>query len=1132
MIRTAISTCMILAFLGLTPGNSFSQAPQIKFNLVSGTNGVSLGKINGITRDSKGFMWFSDQTFRCIVRYDGSHMTKFVYDPNNSNSLGGYYPECLESDTSGNIWIGFYGMGLDKFDPATNSFTHYRYNKNDPASLSSDSVSIVRVDHVGNVWVGSFGGLDLLDQKTGKFKHYRNKAGDSTSLSNNIVRAIYEDREGELWIGTGYTFDGTDEGGLNRFNRASGKFNRYMHDPSNPATLIDNKARAILEDSYGNFWIGTRHNGLHTLDRKTGRVTRYPVLPSKINGLGSPWPSSFVDNITFLVEDADKKIWIGTMFSGIIRYDPQTKQMTHYGAEEDKGNFSQDGTSWWAHATKDGIVWISTQNANLFRVDLRNVIVPFVEVGRNNDGVRTLIEESPTAVWYGTATGLLRKDSNGSTKQFLNEPGNSKSLSSNRVLSLLRDMRGNLWIGSSNALNFYDSKAGTFKRYHYKGDNLPGPSPIISLCQDTDSNIWIGTDGAGLYKFNPGANKFTPYEHSSVNGNTISENVINSILADDDRTLWIGTGKNGGLDKFDRRTGKFTHYMPGMSINCLYKGGDGILWVGAPGGLFHYEPKLDRFVSLAEVNVGLNIVDVESIIADTENNLWVGAESGLYMMNKARDRLIRFGQANGLGDANNFFYNNAAIRRQNGELQFGFGNGYCVFDPAKLTATPVKSQLYFTGLSVNNKIVNPRDGGPLKEPINVASEIRLRYSQNIFAISATMIDFSIGGDKRVFYKLENYDKDWRSTNPEELMQYLKIPPGKYLFRVRMAAGIGEDWQEKSIVILISPPWWATWWAYSFYAVLFTVLVVLIHRYQKRKVINTERERTRAKQLEQAKEIEKAYHELKTTQTQLIQSEKMASLGELTAGIAHEIQNPLNFVNNFSDVNTELINELEQEADKGNIDEVKAIAKNIRGNEQKINQHGKRADSIVKGMLQHSRTSSGQREPTDINALCDEYLRLAYHGLRAKDKSFNAKIETDFDKNVGNINIIPQDIGRVILNLINNAFYAVTEKKKTAGEQYQPTVTISTISISSPFPEGMPLARGRGVEIKVIDNGGGIPQKIVDKIFQPFFTTKPTGQGTGLGLSLAYDIIKAHGGEIKVETNEGGGSTFRIELPAT
>ncbi|HEV8506185.1 MAG TPA: two-component regulator propeller domain-containing protein [Chitinophagaceae bacterium] len=1122
MIITAIRTYMIIALLAVAT-NGLSQTTQIKFNLVPGTNGVSLGKINGMIRDSKGFMWFSDQTFGCIVRFDGSHMTKFVYDPNNPNSLGGYYPECLESDTSGNIWIGFYGMGLDKFDPATNSFTHYRYDKNDAASLSSDSVSVVRVDHLGNVWVGSFGGLDLLDQKTGKFKHYRNKADDTTSLSNNIVRAIYEDKEGELWIGTGFTFDGTDEGGLNRFNRSHGTFTRYMHDPANPATLIDNKVRAILEDSYGNFWIGTRHNGLHTLDRKTGRVTRYPLLPSKMNGLGSPSPSIFIDNITFLVEDVDRKIWIGTMFSGIIRYDPQTKVMTHYGAVDDKGNFSQDGTSWWAHATQDGIVWISTQNANLFRVDLRNVIIPFVVVDPINDGVRALNEESPTAVWYATATGLLRKDGNGSTKQFLNEPGNANSLSSNNVFSLLRDRSGNLWIGASNALNFYDNKQDAFRRYYYKGDNLPGPSPIISLCQDTDSNIWIGTDGAGLYKFNSGTNKFTGYQHSPVNGNTISENVINSILADGDRTLWIGTGKNGGLDKLDLQTGKFIHHLPGMTINCLYKNVDGILWVGAAGGLFHYEPKLDRFASLAEVNVALNIVDVKSVIADKENNLWVCAESGLYMINKARDRLIRFGQANGLSDANNFFHNNAAILLQNGELQFGFGHGYCVFDPANLEATPAKSRLYFTGLWLNNKIVNPGDGGPLKEPINIAREIRLRYRQNIFAISATMIDFSIGGDKRVFYKLENYDKDWRSTNPEEPMQYLRIPPGRYLFRVRIAAGIGEGWQERSIVILILPPWWSTWWAYCVYAGLFTTLVLYVHRYQKNRVISAERERTRAKQLEQAKEIEKAYHELKTTQTQLIQQEKMASLGELTAGIAHEIQNPLNFVNNFSEVNTELINELEQEADKGNIEEVKAIAKNIKGNEQKINQHGKRADSIVKGMLQHSRTSSGQREATDINVLCDEYLRLAYHGLRAKDKSFNAKLETNFDNSIGKINIVQQDMGRVILNLINNAFYAVGEKQKRASTNsglngYEPCVIVKTNKINDK------------IEIKIKDNGNGISQKLLEKIFQPFFTTKPTGQGTGLGLSLAYDVIKAHGGEIKVNTKEGDGSEFTIELP--
>jgi signal transduction histidine kinase len=250
---------------------------------------------------------------------------------------------------------------------------------------------------------------------------------------------------------------------------------------------------------------------------------------------------------------------------------------------------------------------------------------------------------------------------------------------------------------------------------------------------------------------------------------------------------------------------------------------------------------------------------------------------------------------------------------------------------------------------------------------------------------------------------------------------------------------------------------------------------------------------------------------------------MASLGELTAGIAHEIQNPLNFVNNFSEVNTELIDEAEVEINKGNISEAKIILNDIKENSEKINHHGKRAGDIVKGMLQHSRSSSGVKEPTDINALADEYLRLTYHGLRAKDKDFNVIMKTDFDDSIGNINIIPQDIGRVILNLITNAFYVVNEKTKQGITGYQPTVWVSTKLITPP-------SGGKGVLISVKDNGNGIPPKILDKIFQPFFTTKPTGQGTGLGLSLSYDIVKAHGGELKVETKEGEGSEFFISIP--
>jgi two-component system NtrC family sensor kinase len=268
-----------------------------------------------------------------------------------------------------------------------------------------------------------------------------------------------------------------------------------------------------------------------------------------------------------------------------------------------------------------------------------------------------------------------------------------------------------------------------------------------------------------------------------------------------------------------------------------------------------------------------------------------------------------------------------------------------------------------------------------------------------------------------------------------------------------------------------------------------------------------------------KALTQTLEELKATQAQLIQSEKMASLGELTAGIAHEIQNPLNFVNNFSEVSNELLDEMTEQLEKGNAKEAKAIANEVKMSLEKINLHGKRADGIVKSMLQHSRTSNNKKEPTDINVLADEYLRLAYHGLRAKDKSFNAALKTDYDENIGLVKVISQDIGRVILNLITNAFYAVMEKKKLQQVGYEPTVTVSTKKIDNK------------IIVEVKDNGTGIPQKAIDKIFQPFFTTKPTGQGTGLGLSLSYDIVtKGHGGEIKVETKEGESTGFSVILP--
>jgi signal transduction histidine kinase len=424
---------------------------------------------------------------------------------------------------------------------------------------------------------------------------------------------------------------------------------------------------------------------------------------------------------------------------------------------------------------------------------------------------------------------------------------------------------------------------------------------------------------------------------------------------------------------------------------------------------------------------------------------------------------------------------------------------------------------------------------------------KLGANQNNIEFHFATLNFTNPENVQFTYLLEGYDQEWSRPTKINFMEYRNLPPGSYTFRLK-GISPGNIFSEEAVFhFTIAPPWWQTTVAYILYALLLLVLIYFTNNYLRQRAVAKERERAREKELAQAREIEKAYTELKATQQQLIHSEKMASLGELTAGIAHEIQNPLNFVNNFAEVSSEMIEEANQEMAVGNRQLAKEIMTDIRQNLEKINHHGKRADAIVKGMLQHSRSGNGKKELTDINVLADEYLRLSYHGLRAKDKTFNASFETDFDPNLPKIEVLPQDIGRVLLNLINNAFYAcaergrsaVSEKQKTpsgfgletptgldalkgetptgsktpSGWDYKPTVTVSTKNL------------GNRIEIAVKDNGNGIPEEIKNKIFQPFFTTKPTGQGTGLGLSLSYDIVKAHGGELKVDTKENAGISF-------
>jgi len=363
-------SAIILLLVILQHGTA--QNNELKFNLVEGPNGNRLGNITAITQDPHGYMWFSGQEAECLYRYDGNRMISFRHDsqnPNSPNSLGGTNLETVYADNSGMIWVGFGDSGdkgLDQFNPATGIFKHYRNVPNDPGSLSYGIVTVILRDHQRILWVGTHNGLDRLDEKTGKFIHYRNEPANPRSLSSNNVRAIYEDRKGVLWIGTGLYWENNNDGGLNRFERNTGTFTRYLNDPKNPHSLINNKIRAIFEDSRGTFWVGTSGDGLHTMDRSTGSFERRLYNPAKPDELSRYKLKNFYDHITFINEDSTGAIWIGTEGSGINRYNPVTKKIAHY----QSGNGFPDSTCWNSFVSRDGVLWISTEGSGLlYRVD-------------------------------------------------------------------------------------------------------------------------------------------------------------------------------------------------------------------------------------------------------------------------------------------------------------------------------------------------------------------------------------------------------------------------------------------------------------------------------------------------------------------------------------------------------------------------------------------------------------------------------------------------------------------------------------------------------------------------------------------------------------------------------------------
>ncbi|MFD3003317.1 two-component regulator propeller domain-containing protein [Pontibacter toksunensis] len=1107
---------------------SHAQTENFGFERLTIEQGLSEDYIMCMMEDRKGHLWFG--TGNGLDKYDGYRFRHYRFDPADTSSLPKNQVISLWEDSGGIIWVGT-TESTCRFDPLTEKFTRLERNPGNPHAFKF--AQSFNEDTEGNLWVGgSFSGeLRQIDRKTGRFSavDYADMLKPDVDSGEEAVFSLVilaKDRAGTLWVGSTY--------GLHRLNLtprgadepADVSFTHYRHDPNDPGSLSHNGVTDIFEDSKGVLWVVTLAGGLNAFDRKTGTFTRFLPVSGKPLEIAGEVRSG-------ITEDAAGNLWVGSSH-GLYRADPERK--TFFPFLHDPGDIRSISADniYAVLRDKAGILWVATPEGvnkldphrkpfRLFRHE------PLNPGSLSYNRISAICEDREGVVWVGTAGGGLNAldKGTGAFTRYRHNPKDAGTLRNDVVSALLEDRDGNLWIGNGEVLSRFDSKREKLTHYHLDY-SFPavGDYPILDLFEDRQGIIWIGTI-RGMFRFDrsTGVTLHYPYEPGKAGG--IGDYWALSIFEDSKGNLWIGHGSQA-LSRFDRATGKFTQYRhdsrrPGSissnTVSDIYEDTKGNLWFGtSEGGLCLFDNASGTFTAFT-VRHGLAGNSVYSILEDQGGDLWLGTNNGLSRFSPTAQTFTNYGVEDGLQSklfTSQYIMGGAAFKGRDGTLYFGGANGMNAFNPAEIHPNTYVPPVAITQFYLFDRPVPGRQE---------AKEIALRHDQNFFSIEFAALNYTSPSNNRYAYQLEGVDRQWVQSGTRRLASYTDIAPGTYTFRVRGSNNDGVwNMQGTAVGITIFPPWWRTWWAYAFYSLCLVAVVLAVDRSQRRRLIQKEREKAQERELAQAREIERAYHELKQTQAQLVQKEKMASLGELTAGIAHEIQNPLNFVNNFSELGQELCQEVQEEVkqlrvpfeEKRNLQE---LASDLSQNQKKVLLHGQRADAIVKGMLEHSRTSAGERQLTNLNALVDEYFRLSYSGFRAKHKDFSCTLETAYGQSLEKIEVVPQELGRVLLNLFNNAFYAVQQKDKLVLVGYEPKVAVSTSILNSK------------VEVRVWDNGTGVPESVKGKIFQPFFTTKPTGQGTGLGLSLSYDIItKGHGGELRMATAPEEWTEFTITLP--
>ena len=1118
--------------------------------------------VQSIVEDHHNVLWFGT-VGNGIFRYNRSSdtFTQFKY-PDKGDNHDNVSQFLAFADKDNNLWtysnnyINQQQVHIDLFNTKTGKFKAFNKALSNRNHLEARNVFNIFKSANEQIWLGTDNGFYSYDFKSSSFKGYLTNADTN---KRDTVDLVYEapSEPGVLWLHVVEHL--SKKSIIIRFDTHNNLYKKYNSDDSRRRIGIHDTVNAVYEDRQKHLWFATMQ-GLLLLNRATGEFTRY--MPADTG----KWPDK--NQLYGIVEAKNGSLWLNSG-KGLLNFDPAGKHFQRYIHSADDP-YSISGNSIYTAESginnnlmldHSGILWAGIENRGVDKIDPQLSAFSIYKADPSNKdsypgGITQQIDNMPGG-------GIIFSNNKGIYQW---QPGTDhfnqlyKATKKDGYLGAVAYGKdGNIYFGNQTGLQIYNPVTKKQQSYtSVPGDTASLSSNTIqSILQDHTGKVWVGTHERGICTFDPVSHKFKRYPFISNNGLLKSGDVLNDndvlrIYEDVAGTIWIGTNL-GGLSKFDRKTGKFISFLTDgkVRITCvdnIVEDREGRLWASTYlDGLWQFDQRASHYARHFNESNGLLFNSVAAAHEDKKGFLWINSDRGLTRLN-LKDFSLKNYPYKTLLPGQNLSPNAANFTAVNGKIVIGLSNAIAVFNPDELSGNPYPPIVHIEKVTTSN----PRSttDTPKVQSAYQLNKIQLPWDHNEVTFNYIALHYVNPAENKYAYILEGYDDDWVQAGGLRSVTYTNLDPATYTFRVKAANSDGV-WNNNgdSIIIIIRPPWWTAWWAWLLYIVVFISAVYAFIEYRSRKLkreklVLEEKISLRTKQLSlankelsdqqekitsQRDQLAETLTDLKATQTQLIQSEKMASLGELTAGIAHEIQNPLNFVNNFSEVNTEMIDELEEELKLGNVDEALAITADIRQNEVKINHHGKRADFIVKGMLQHSRISTGERQLTNINVLADEFFKLSYHGLRAKDKSFNADMVTNFDDSLPLINIVQQDIGRVLLNLFNNAFYAVQQKQKTAGAVYKPTVTVETFFLT--VLQGSPYGQGIGV-IKVKDNGIGIPENIKEKIMQPFFTTKPTGEGTGLGLSLSYDIVvKGHGGTIDINSKKDEGSEFIIKLPA-